>query len=157
MIYGSNIFLKKKKKRLNYGQLLMTIVSDIHQNYLCYSWSHDNIKLTAEWIFSKRHGPDHFSSHTAVCFCCFPWAGTSIHVANSNQIRTLIWLNSTPTEIITIIKKCLVLVFSQINYFNELAALPCKCKSCHNSEGAAVGEKERLMETSEFLEEKSCR
>lgn len=156
MTYVSNIFLKERKKRLNYEQLLMTIVSDVPQNYLCYSWSHDNIELTAEWISAKRHGPDHFSS-TAVCFCSFPWAGTSIHVANGNQIRTLIWLNSTPTEIITIIKKCLVLVFSQINYFNELAVLPCKCESCHNSEGAAVGEKERLMETSEFLEEKSCR
>lgn len=54
MTYVSNIFLKERKKRLNYEQLLMTIVSDVPQNYLCYSWSHDNIELTAEWISAKR-------------------------------------------------------------------------------------------------------
>lgn len=72
------IFLEKKTP-----VILMTITPDRHQNYFCYTESHDNVKLSAQWICAKRHGPDH-QCFTAVCFSSFPWAGLSIHVANGN-------------------------------------------------------------------------
>lgn len=59
----------------------MTITPDRNQNYLCFTESHVNVKLTAQWNSAKRHSPDHHS-FTAVRFFCFPWAGLSVHVAN---------------------------------------------------------------------------
>lgn len=80
MIYGSNLFLGKKKKAV----ILMTITPDGLQNYFCYTGSHNNATLIAQWISDIRHDPDH-CSFNAVCFSWFLGAGLSVLEANGKQ------------------------------------------------------------------------